>query len=506
MPNANFWQWLVSAGYITGDPAYYSGGKAQAGEFSHAFRTAWAAIQASGNDADKTRFWKDLVDQGYIEGDPNYYAKGQAQPEEFENAFNVAEEAALTGAAEGAAPAFTTPPPGLGDELTSIGGVVLPTGSRLVSIRNPKGSDVDELFFVVGDVFGIQEAYEVGDRAAVERMFGGVGAFDSFQVINQGTFDQDYVLAGPIDEIANSTESLQSQRERDMRALGVEGLPAWVLEDQQALNTWALSVREGWSSAKLYNQLSSTTAFRERFTGLDAFMQREGLSNFQTGVSRYLQEEQGFRSALLGSRGPNTNVGNDYIGGLIGGGWSVDQAQELLDAERDLRDNPEALANINEILQFQGRDPLSADDFLDVIVDGRRAATDPDYRPGDLFEAINEGLAVNALFQQGLDISPQLAMDLTDEAGGIVEPGAFSEMAQAAALNIMRNSREIDLQRMGLGEDDVIQAAFGRGASAEVQDILERFGRERTVAARGYTGASSFFDQFGRLRVQGIGT
>jgi len=313
------------------------------------------------------------------------------------------------------------------------------------------------------------------------------------------------VLAGPIDEIANSTESLQSQRERDIRALGLEGqLPDWA--DQEVKNIIALATRENWSQSRMMQMLSSTSAFRARFSGLDAMMEREGITDYSIGVSQYLGEESAIESALRGSRGPNTDASNEYVGSLIAGGWQVPQIQELLDAERDLRDNPDALANINEILAFQGFDPLNPEDFIDVIVDGRRLTTDPDYRPGDLFEAINEGLVVHSLLQQGLDIAPELAMDLTDEAGGILETGAFSQMAQASALNIMRNARELDLGRMGLSEDDVIKAAFGKGASAEVQDILERFGRERGAAAQGFAGVSSFFDQFGRLRVQGIGT
>lgn len=85
---STFWHWLVSEGLISGDPTYYSDGRADAGEYVHAMRVAASA--AGTNNARSTSFWQRLVSMGAIAGDPTYYSKGRATSAEVEHAVKVA--------------------------------------------------------------------------------------------------------------------------------------------------------------------------------------------------------------------------------------------------------------------------------------------------------------------------------------------------------------------------------------------------------------------------------
>lgn len=85
---STFWHWLVSEGLISGDPTYYSEGRADPGEYVHAMRVAAGA--AGTNNATSEAFWRRLVSMGAISGDPTYYSEGRATSAEVEHAVKVA--------------------------------------------------------------------------------------------------------------------------------------------------------------------------------------------------------------------------------------------------------------------------------------------------------------------------------------------------------------------------------------------------------------------------------
>jgi hypothetical protein len=92
----SFWEGLVASGHIQGDPEYYYSGKANEGEYKHAFNTALASVDATNNQDVKDKFWSGMVSAGYVEGDPLYYSRAQAGTAEYNNAINVASGTAET--------------------------------------------------------------------------------------------------------------------------------------------------------------------------------------------------------------------------------------------------------------------------------------------------------------------------------------------------------------------------------------------------------------------------
>ena len=508
MPSETFWQWLVNGGYIQGDPAYYSGGQASPQELKNAFTVAWDAILAAGNQTIKDQFWTQMVDEGYVEGDPAYYSSGQAQPDEYAHAIAVA-----SGTDEPAPSGTETPKiqPGTIEVGTGDTTTIIPTGMRLVRITDPAGTDFDELYLLVGTVFGAEVAYEIGSLEDLEASFGGIGAFDQVSTMTQKEFDaSDTQVVGTVDEIAGSTGSLQAQYERDMRAAGLENPPAWLAGDEKAMATYVTAVNEGWSAERTWGALASTDAFKQRFDGLDVVMGQLGTTSYVEGIGEFVGRETAIRQTILATRGPNADTSPEYVSSLIGAGWQPAEVAELLDLEKRVKANPEALDNINAILRFQGLGELTADDFVSFLQQQDAALIDPSVTPGELFEGVNDALRFQALMDEGLNISEEFATELGEGTSDAIGSTAqYSAQAQMAAMEVARNADELALKKYGLDREDIIAAQFnevsptGKSVS-EINEILQRMGRERARAATGFTSVPSYTDALGRLRVQGF--
>lgn len=401
---------------------------------------------------------------------------------------------------------LVTEPPTTPAGTVAVGDAVIPTGMRLVKVTNPAGSDASAVYYAVGDVFGVEVAYEIGTQDDLDAEFGGVGAFGSFSTQTQAQFDNSDVLTvGPIDEILGSTESLQAVYERDMRAAGLESPPQWMLNDPAAMATFVTGTNEGWSSERTWLALSKLDSFQERFGGLTTIQNQLGTASIGDSVNEYLNRESQIRSSLLRYRGPNTNVDPEYVSSLIGAGWQTDEVSDLLELERETKGNQAALDNINEILTYQGLDPLTPDDFVDYLRDEARTS-DPDFTPGAVFEAVNDALRVTALEQAGLSgITPEVATSLgTGISYSIDSPDMFDDEAQYVAGVVAANAHALDLETYGLDQDKVLQHFLGQSDDPDVGRKLEKLGRERNIAAQGYASTSAYIDAEGRLRAQGL--
>ena len=387
---------------------------------------------------------------------------------------------------------------------------VIPEGARLVRITDPAGSDLDELFILIGSAFGVDIAFEIGSRERLDELFGGPDSFDDVTTLTQSAFDNSgAITVGDVDEAIGATGSIQAQMERNLRAAGLENPPQWLAQDQQAMARWMVGVNEGFSAERLWSDISDTDAFKGRFAGLDTIFTQLGTNQFVTAIAEFTNREGAIRSSINQRRGPGADTSIEYVSSLIASGWQPAEIDELLVLERQLRDSPEALDNMNQILAFQELPELTPDDFISFLQDGQRLAVDPAFIPGDLFEGINDALRFQALIEEGLQIDLEFATELGEGTSDeIRSPAQFSERARLAAIEIARNTTEIERETLGISREAIIAAAFGEesptGESvSEINELLERLGRDRAKRATGLPGAASFVDALGRLRVQG---
>lgn len=500
----SFWEWALRdvLGDTGSDIDYYVDGRATAADFNNAIKKAYAATDPG--SAERRAIIDAMATAGLFQPtDDLTYWYGETGAADLEN---------LGRAAEATVAAGSVPvPPAQRAGTATVGGQTIPAGMRLVRITNPVGSDSGELFMLVGTVYGVDFAYRVGTREDLNATFGSIDAFGNITTVTQAEFDgSDSLEVGTVDEILGAGESLQAQFDRDMRAAGLEAPPAWLVEDKTAMLRYVTAVNEGWSAERMYTTLSTTEAFKNRFVGLDTVMGQMATSSWVAGIAEYQAREANFRSVLVANRGVGTDTSQGYISNLIAGGWQAAEVTELLGLERRMKDNPEALDNINQILSFQGMPTLEPDDFISFLADQDRVTLDPSFVVSDLYEGINDALRYQALLDQGLDIGLGFASDLgsgySDAIGSVAQ---YSERARIAAIEVARNADDLELGRYGLERNDVIAAMFNEEsptgkASSEVTELLEKLGRERSKRATGFASSAAYTDALGRLRVQGF--
>ena len=389
-----------------------------------------------------------------------------------------------------------------------INNTVFPDDGTVRAVRNPLGADFPTMYHMVYQVYGQDVVFEIGNRARMVELFGegwaegladaGIGVSGA----QQAEIEQ-MVGWGMFDEKVGTQESLQSDVERRVREMGLEDIPKW-MRAEDTMFALISAARDGSSAGATVRALAETRGFRQRFSGFREFRQGQGGGTILEIAERYIVEEATIRESLKRYRPSGTDSSNRYIGSLISTGWVAGEIDQVLRGERIMRNNPEALVELNEILAFSGIDPVDEHGFLDLMLDpeGLEQST------GVVFDAINAALRAAALQEEGIDIDPELAMEL-GEAGALAvasatQQGVYSTAAQQAAFVLIQNQRELATNRYGITQEDVIAAAFGEGFSGEIEAKLQKFGRERQAAAKGYGGGAGYVDDRGRLVIPGL--
>lgn len=395
---------------------------------------------------------------------------------------------------------------GGGDGITDvppvqIGSSTVPAGGRLIRVDNPQGSDEPHLYYIVYEWRGVQFAYEVGGPARFKELFGSTDNFDGFTKMSQSGFDDaNFVQVGLIDQELGATESLGSRIERDIRALGMEDLPGWLANSPDALALVGQATAQEWSSGRLWTELSGTGAFQERFGAVFSRYKTENVT-IADAVAQIVRDEEALAAAMR----PWAEQGVDTatLHGFMNNGWTGSAAAQVLEAAEDLARRPDSLDFVNAVLMESGFAPLDEVSYINAL---------HGHGPQEAIEAVNTAQAARALIESGIDLADDdvdLIMDLVDTSDRLLTPESWRALAQELSFNIMRNTRELSAGKLGLGEDDLVAAAFGRESptgksTGEVLGLLARFERDRRGEAEGHDAMSGFVDERGRLRVPGL--
>lgn len=384
----------------------------------------------------------------------------------------------------------------------STSDAVIPPDGRLLVVKDPAGSDADRLYYIVYEVNGTEIVYEIGDKARLDEVFGGVEFFESVSTVSQSGFDESrFVLGGSADTILGQSETITSQIEREMRLLGMEDLPSWIRDDADAMFLVNQAAAQGWSEGRLWTELSETTAFETRFgAGIDRYL--TGGRTVGEAVDQMISEEEAFRSALRPfAATAGFEVTNDYIHGLMENGWTPQATVAVLAAADTLRENPLALEQANAVLEFSGLPTLDEVSFINAL-EGHGAP--------EVIEALNTAAAGTALAAAGLDdVDLDLLTAVVDTSDRILTAESFAALAQELTFNLIRFGSELDRENLGLTDEDVFAAAFGRESpsgrtAGEVFNLLGRFERDRQAKAGGHDASTAFQNEEGRLVIQGL--
>lgn len=384
--------------------------------------------------------------------------------------------------------------------VETIGNATIPNDGRLIKVRNPQGSDASNLYYVVYEWRGVEFAFEVGDGKRLEELFGGEANFDEKQTVNQNQFDgQGFVLSGSIDQHLGADESFTSLMERETRAAGLEDMPRWVADSPQALSIMAQGSAQGWSAGRIWQELSATDSFQERF-GSTIDLYTQGGGTIQDAVQQIIADENAIAAVVRRFQAPGTEINEDYLQNVLSNGWTAQQAAQVLEGANTLVRNPMSLVETNAILAASGLEAVDEVGFINIMM-GNAA--------DDVTEAINTAFAGEALRQAGIeDVDVDLLLEIIDTTDRVLSVDTFRETAQQLAFNFARFATEIDRKAFGLDEDEITAALFGRESpkgrsTGDVLNTLARFERDRRAQSQGFGGVTAFNDEQGNLIFQG---
>lgn len=391
------------------------------------------------------------------------------------------------------------------------GGAELPPGGRLIEVTNAEGAD-GSAFYVVWDWNGVSMAFWAGDAARMKELFGDDfrSGFDQSSKMTQASFDSQQFVQAPsmtIDSQLGTTETIQSQMERQVRAARGEDLPAWIMNDPQALYAMAQGMADGWSPERTWTELAKTDGFQTRFPAWSRY--KTDQQTIVGAKDAYLRDEDELRRTLR-TFVPPDRLTVDYLGQVMTNGWTAATAVQVMEGAQALRTQPEGLATANAILRARGvRDQngklitLDEKGWLNVMAGNASP---------EVVETLNEAAAASALIQAGLeDTDINLIMSLVDDVTSIRSVEDFASLASNLSTTLIQNARDIDFSRYGLEEDDLVAAAFGRESptgksSGQVLTTLAKVERERRDRASFQgTQTQAFVNEQGRLQQAGTG-
>jgi len=382
----------------------------------------------------------------------------------------------------------------------TIGPSTIPEGATLLNV----GFGTGRRYFLSYKVYGVTILYEVGDRARLTELFGAdaAGQFPTSTSMTEKLFNQlGGIEMGWADEVVGADESIQAQINRGIRQAGFEDIPQWMRRDPQIMTLLVQGTAEEWSSGRIMNQMAQTAGFQERFPAFSAIRQRlgGGAATVSDTVRLYLQEEASLRFSLRHYRGRGTDTGPEYLGRIIGSGWSAAEADEVLRAENLLMRNPDALDNLNAILRASGMKRLRGEDMIDLM---RGKA------PTQVYEALNDALRLQAMQRAGLQVDAALAASfgegVAEQVASAAQRQQFSVMARNAANELISSWQEVEVGKYGITRDEVIRAAFGEAFDPQIEAKLLKVARERQAAAEGTGAYSAYQDNEGRLVLAGL--
>jgi len=382
----------------------------------------------------------------------------------------------------------------------TIGPSTIPEGATLLNV----GFGTGRRYFLSYKVYGVTILYEVGDRARLTELFGAdaAGQFPTSTSMTEKQFNQlGGIEMGWADEVVGADESIQAQINRGIRQAGFEDIPQWMRRDPQIMTLLVQGTAEEWSSGRIMNQMAQTAGFQERFPAFSAIRQRlgGGAATVSDTVRLYLQEEASLRFSLRHYRGRGTDTSPEYLGRIIGSGWSAAEADEVLRAESLLMRNPDALDNLNAILRASGMKRLRGEDMIDLM---RGKA------PTQVYEALNDALRLQAMQKAGLQVDAALAASfgegVAEQVASAAQRQQFSVMARNAANELISSWQEVEVGKYGITRDEVIRAAFGEAFDPQIEAKLLKVARERQAAAEGTGAYSAYQDNEGRLVLAGL--
>lgn len=230
-------------------------------------------------------------------------------------------------------------------------------------------------------------------------------------------------------------------------------LPDWAVQSPEVLDLLFVAVSEEKSDEWLLNQIATTAAFETRFPGLNALRAELG-GSVEDSVAAFLELERGVMTLEERFGGTRSSITPDIVGQLLTGGYNLSDIELSYQTFERYENNREALTAFNEILVANGAAALTEDEMFEFLEGNAPMEIYDLYEAASFREAATaEGL--------GAGLDPFYALELAQDTLGMVSLSDIRKDLQQAARQALRMRADIDLERYGVGLEDLVDLSLG---------------------------------------------
>ena len=336
---------------------------------------------------------------------------------------------------------------------------------------------------ISGDAYAIEyeldsgrKIYYLASRAELDSIFG-EGANPS-QVTNITWSDYksntERFFGGAAAEIIGSEDNFATRVTRVIESGGTNELPLpdFVKNNQDLLDIFFLAVAEGKSQTWLLKQMSKEQAFKDEFPGIDTiYSQTQDWSKAVETWNLFSEE-----ITKLNVRYGETVDVSDLVEASVKKGYNIQDIQKTYEIFEQAEGNSEFLTAFQAIID-QDEDidfDLTSSEGIVEFFEGKA--------PTEIYDLYEASSIQQQATRFELGINAESAIQLALQTPGQITPQNISQSLQSAAVNIARFREDLDLNRYGLSEQVLINAALGvktPGISEiEVQDAFSRIFQE----------------------------
>lgn len=319
------------------------------------------------------------------------------------------------------------------------------------------------------------------DETQMDAIFG-EGVRPEFTEVNSNDLiaSEDVTFGGNVAEIEGEGDMAEEVDRVISLAIDQQSLPDWIKNDDKALGLLFVSITEERTDDWFYEQLSKLDSFKERYPGIDTLVD-QGLSVLEA-VQAFTQYETQLKTLHAAAGFDSQAISPAIVGGLLEGGYSVDQVAESYGIWKRMNDHAPALEAFNQVLIAAGQKPLQGDDMYEFLAGNAPMELYDLYEASSITEAA-EAAGLGDVF--GGSDALELAYETTENLTLNQAYSQFVDVAQQA----LRLRHQLNYEQYDLSIDDLIDLSFGRAprsgkTAAEVGDVLARI----TNQAKGFLG------------------
>lgn len=343
------------------------------------------------------------------------------------------------------------------------------------------------------------------DKTQMEAIFGKgklppiTSKIDSNRIFAEQKFQT--VFGGNIAEVEGEGDFDQEVKRVWSLALDQESLPDWIANDPGAMSLLYVKTSENKSDDWFYENLERRNSFKNRFPGIEHF-KTIGLST-REAVTAFTEFETKTKQLHAAAGFSPVAITPSVVGGIIKKGYSINQVQDSYQVWKRMNDHAPALAAFNQILQANGKAPLSGTEMYKFLAGEAPAEIYDIYEASAIQEAATAsgfGDVFGGTDALGLALESSKNLDV-DSAYS-----AFTEVANQA----LRFRHELNVEKFGIDIDDLIDISFGRAprsgkTSADVGEVMARITNAAKADLNTRAGAYFSFDQEGRPKAASLG-